>query len=106
MDRIGVHDGTGCECVPEDIAHCIDHTVLKPNATRDDIKKLCTEAREFGFASVCVSPSYVSLAAEALSGSPVKVCTVVGFPSGAHLPEIKAMETRRAIRDAPGKSTW
>lgn len=99
VDRIGVHDGTGCECVPEDIAHCIDHTVLKPNATRDDIKKLCTEAREFGFASVCVSPSYVSLAAEALSGSPVKVCTVVGFPSGAHLPEIKAMETRRAIRD-------
>ncbi|MFQ6612122.1 MAG: deoxyribose-phosphate aldolase [Fidelibacterota bacterium] len=85
--------------MPEDIAKCIDHTLLKPDATEDDIKKLCSEAAEFGFASVCISPSYVSLAARELAGTSVKVCTVVGFPSGAHMPEIKALETRRAIRD-------
>ncbi|MEE8436732.1 MAG: deoxyribose-phosphate aldolase [Candidatus Neomarinimicrobiota bacterium] len=99
VERIGYHNCTGVECVPEDIAHCIDHTLLKPMATRDDIKKLCAEAREFKFATVCISPSYVKLAAQELSGSEVKVCTVVGFPSGAHTPEIKAMEARRAIRD-------
>ena len=99
VDRLGVEYGTGGECVPEDVARCIDHTILKPDATEDDIITLCAEAREFQFASVCVSPSYVSLSAKALAGSPVKVCTVVGFPSGAHIPEIKAMETRRAIRE-------
>jgi len=99
VDRIGIEDGTGGECVPEDIARCIDHTVLKPDTTEDDIIKLCSEAREFQFASVCISPSYVALSARELAGSKVKVCTVVGFPSGAHMPEIKAMETRRAIRD-------
>ena len=67
--------------------------------SESDILKLCAEAREYQFASVCVSPSYVPLVANELAGSPVKVCTVVGFPSGAHLPEIKALETRRAIRD-------
>jgi deoxyribose-phosphate aldolase len=99
VDRLGVEYGTGGECVPEDVARCIDHTILKPDATEDDIITLCAEAREFQFASVCVSPSYVSLSAKELAGSPVKVCTVVGFPSGAHMPEIKAMETRRAIRE-------
>ena len=99
VDRLGVEYGTGGECVPEDVARCIDHTILKPDATEDDIITLCAEAREFLFASVCVSPSYVSLSAKELAGSPVKVCTVVGFPSGAHMPEIKAMETRRAIRE-------
>ena len=99
VERIGYHDATGCDCVPEDIAHCIDHTILKPDTAVSDIVKLCAEAREYQFASVCVSPSYVSLVAKELAGSPVKVCTVVGFPSGAHLPEIKALETRRAIRD-------
>jgi deoxyribose-phosphate aldolase len=99
VERIGYHDATGCDCVPEDIAHCIDHTILKPDTALSDIVKLCAEAREYQFASVCVSPSYVSLVAKELAGSPVKVCTVVGFPSGAHLPEIKALETRRAIRD-------
>jgi len=99
VDRLGVEYGTGGECVPEDVARCIDHTILKPDATEDDIITLCAEAREFQFASVCVSPSYVSLSAKELAGSPVKVCTVVGFPSGAHVPEIKAMETRRAIRE-------
>lgn len=99
VDRIGYHDATGASCVPEDVARCIDHTFLKPDATESDIIKLCAEAREYQFASVCVSPSYVPLVARELAGSQVKVCTVVGFPSGAHLPEIKAMETRRAIRD-------
>ncbi len=99
VDRLGIEEGTGGECIPEDIARCIDHTILKPDATEDDIIKLCAEAREFQFASVCVSPSYVLLSARELAGSPVKVCTVVGFPSGAHMPEVKAMETRRAIRE-------
>jgi deoxyribose-phosphate aldolase len=99
VDRIGYNDATGCECVPEDIAMCIDHTVLKPQTTVGDIKKLCAEARDYKFVSVCVSPSYVPVAAKELAGSKVKVCTVVGFPSGAHMPEIKALEARRAIRD-------
>jgi deoxyribose-phosphate aldolase len=99
VDRLGIEYGPGGECVPEDVAHCIDHTILKPDATEDDIITLCAEAKEFKFASVCVSPSYVSIAARELAESPVKVCTVVGFPSGAHMPEVKAMETRRAIRE-------
>ena len=99
VQRLGYHEGTACDCVPEDIAHCIDHTILSPGATEDDIKRICAEAREYNFATVCISPSYVSLAARELAGSPVKVCTVVGFPSGAHNPEIKAMEARKAIRD-------
>lgn len=99
VDRLGIGERKEGECIPEDIARCIDHTILKPDATEDDIIKLCGEAREFKFASVCVSPSYVPLSARELAGSPVKVCTVVGFPSGAHMPQIKAMETRRAIRE-------
>jgi deoxyribose-phosphate aldolase len=99
VDRIAYHAATGCDCVPEDIARCIDHTILKPDSKESDVVKLCDEAREFEFASVCVSPSYVPIAARELANSPVKVCTVVGFPSGAHMPEIKAMEARRAIRD-------
>ena len=99
VDRIGYLNADCCDCVPEDIAKCIDHTILKPDTTEADIRKICAEAREYQFAAVCVSPSYVSLVAKELAGSPVKVCTVVGFPSGAHLPEIKALEARRAIRD-------
>lgn len=99
VERFAYHDGEGGECVPEDIARCIDHTILKPDTTVDDIRRICSEAREYNFASVCVSPSYVPLVAEELAGTPVKVCTVVGFPSGAHMPEVKAMETRNAIRN-------
>jgi len=99
VDRLGYNDATGADCVPGDIAACIDHTLLKPDATTDDIKKLCAEAKEYKFAAVCISPSYVSLAAQELRGTEVIVCTVVGFPSGAHVTEIKGMETRRAIRD-------
>ena len=84
---------------PTDIAKIIDHTLLKPEATRDQIVQLCREAREYGFASVCVNPCYVKLAAELLRGSSVKVCSVVGFPLGATLPEVKAYEARRAIEE-------
>ncbi|HDH09405.1 MAG TPA: deoxyribose-phosphate aldolase [Chloroflexi bacterium] len=84
---------------PTDIAKIIDHTLLKPEATRDQIVQLCREAREYGFAAVCVNPSYVKLAAELLRGSSVKVCSVVGFPLGATLPEVKAYEARRAIEE-------
>jgi deoxyribose-phosphate aldolase len=81
------------------IASVIDHTLLKPEATKDQIRKLCEEAKEHRFASVCVNPTYVRLAAKLLRGSAVKVCTVVGFPLGAHTTEIKATEARRAIRE-------
>jgi deoxyribose-phosphate aldolase len=82
-----------------DIARHIDHTLLKPEATEEHIRKLCEEAREYGFATVCVNPTYVSLAANLLQGLSTKVCTVVGFPLGAHLSEVKAVEAERAIRD-------
>ena len=85
--------------VPQDIARYIDHTLLRPDANQEDIKKLCQEAKEYGFASVCLNPIYVKLAADILKDTPVKVCTVIGFPFGTHLPEIKSMEARRAIRD-------
>ena len=77
-----------------DMAGMIDHTILKPNATQDQIRQLCAEAREFGFATVCVNPAWVPLCAQLLQGSPVKVCTVVGFPLGATLPEVKAFESQ------------
>ena len=68
------------------LAGLIDHTLLKPEASGDEIRKLCQEAAHFGFASVCVNPWNVPLAAEMLKGTKVKVCTVVGFPLGATLP--------------------
>jgi deoxyribose-phosphate aldolase len=77
----------------------IDHTLLRPEATTAQIEQLCVEARRFGFASVCVNPTHVRLCTRLLQGSPVRVCTVVGFPLGASLPEVKAYETRQAIRD-------
>lgn len=80
-----------------ELARYIDHTLLKPNATREEIIKLCEEAREHSFASVCVNPAYVGLAAKLLEGSPVKVCTVIGFPLGATSSFVKAMETRDCI---------
>ncbi|HYW68048.1 MAG TPA: deoxyribose-phosphate aldolase, partial [bacterium] len=77
----------------------IDHTVLKPAATSDEIEQLCEEARRFRFASVCVNPCYVPLCAQMLRMTNVKVCTVVGFPLGANRSEVKAFETERAIGD-------
>ncbi|NLC68571.1 MAG: deoxyribose-phosphate aldolase, partial [Clostridiaceae bacterium] len=75
----------------------IDHTLLKPEATSEQIEKLCKEAIEYGFASVCVNPCRVRQAAGLLKGSDVKVCTVVGFPLGASTSGTKAFETRDAI---------
>lgn len=79
------------------LAAMIDHTLLKPEATRSEIEKLCAEAKTYSFCSVCVNPGNVRLAAKLLQGSGVKVCTVIGFPLGASTPAIKAMETRDAI---------
>ncbi|MFQ5501509.1 MAG: deoxyribose-phosphate aldolase [Phycisphaerae bacterium] len=95
--RIG--HGLGGGPIARDVAGSIDHTLLKPEATAEQIEQLCKEALEYGFASVCINPSYVKLATNLLKRSPVAVCTVVGFPLGTHVPEIKAMEARRAIRE-------
>ena len=81
------------------IAKMIDHTILKPEATKEQVTELCKEAKEYGFASVCVNSSYVPLCAELLSDSEVKVCTVVGFPLGAMSTIGKVGETRQAILD-------
>ena len=93
--RIGVVLGNSATA--HDWASLVDHTLLKPEATENDIKKLCNEAIEFGFASVCVNPAWVKKAAEFLRGSSVPVCTVIGFPLGATLSDVKAFEARRAI---------
>lgn len=79
------------------LASLIDHTLLKPDASRAEVEQLCREAAQFCFASVCVNPNWVALCREMLRNSGVKVCTVIGFPLGAHLPDVKAYETRRAI---------
>lgn len=83
----------------KDWASLIDHTLLKPEATDRDIKTLCEEAARYGFASVCVNPAWVKIASCALQGTRVPVCTVIGFPLGATLPDVKAYEARRAIFD-------
>lgn len=77
----------------------IDHTLLKAFATEEEILKLCNEAIKYNFKSVCVNPANVKLAKQALEGSDVLVCTVIGFPLGANIPEIKALEAMMAIRD-------
>jgi deoxyribose-phosphate aldolase len=81
----------------QNVAGLIDHTLLKADATKEQIKVLCEEAREYNFASVCVNPTWVKYASELLEGSEVKVCTVIGFPLGATTPETKAFETKDAI---------
>jgi len=94
--RVGIQATGGA---PAGIAAMIDHTLLKPDATRPEIEELCREAAEFRFATVCVNPVWVALAAERLAGSGVGVCSVVGFPLGATTADVKAYETRRAIFD-------
>jgi len=94
-ERIGIVLGE--TATAHDWASLIDHTLLKPEASESDIRKLCEEAVQFGFASVCVNPSWVKKSAEFLKGSDVPVCTVIGFPLGATLSDVKAYETRRAI---------
>lgn len=88
---------------PQDLAGYIDHTILKPEASRADVEKVCGEARTHHFASVCVNPSYIKLVAEQLKGSGVTACCVVGFPFGTHTPEAKAAETAQAVADGAGE---
>jgi deoxyribose-phosphate aldolase len=93
--RFGLQAGTNL--YPRDIARRIDHTLLKPEATREQIEALCREAREHGFATVCINPTWVSLCASLLRGSETAVCTVVGFPLGATVAEAKAYEAARVV---------
>jgi deoxyribose-phosphate aldolase len=94
--RLGLH-ASGAR--PGDVAALIDHTLLKPDASRRDIETLCREAADLGFATVCINPYWVRTAARLLQGSRSAVCTVVGFPLGATTPDVKHYETRRAIFD-------
>jgi len=94
--RVGLHATGGA---PAGVASMIDHTLLRPDATRGDIEALCREAAQFKFATVCVNPTWVATAARLLAGSGVGVCSVVGFPLGATSPDVKGYETQRAIFD-------
>jgi deoxyribose-phosphate aldolase len=94
--RLGLHAAGGAA---GSVASMIDHTLLRPDATRRDIETLCREAAEYGFATVCVNPTWVAVCANVLRGTPVKVTSVVGFPLGATTPDVKHYETRRAIFD-------
>lgn len=82
-----------------ELARMIDHTLLRPDATEQEILRLCMEARQYGFATVCVNPCYVPICAELLEDSDAGVCTVIGFPLGANVSAIKAAETIQAVRD-------
>lgn len=81
------------------LAKMIDHTILKAETTKEDITKVCEEAKEYGFFSVCVNPTWVEMVSELLEGSEVKVCTVIGFPLGATTSETKVFETENAIKN-------
>jgi deoxyribose-phosphate aldolase len=102
-DNQGVHHRPVSECRapagPWDLAPLIDHTLLKADATVAQVEALCAEARQYGFASVCVNPVWVPLAASLLKGSPVRTCTVVGFPLGAAATRAKAFEAETALRE-------
>lgn len=83
----------------QQLAAMIDHTLLKPEASSSAVRKLCHEAREYSFASVCVNPSHVAEAARLLAGTSVKVCTVIGFPLGANTTATKVFEAEQALKD-------
>ncbi|MCX8009732.1 MAG: deoxyribose-phosphate aldolase, partial [Ignavibacteria bacterium] len=85
------------EHIESDIARLIDHTLLKPDATKEEIITLCEEAKKYSFASVCINPCYVKLCSDQLKNSVVKVCTVIGFPLGATTTKIKREEARKSI---------
>src|SRR5207248_10093938 len=89
--------GLGITPARASLAGMIDHTLLKPDATADQIAQLCYEARKYGFAAVCINPTHVPLVAQLLRGSSVAVCTVVGFPLGATPPEVQAYEAQVAL---------
>ncbi|AWB43776.1 deoxyribose-phosphate aldolase [Paenibacillus sp. CAA11] len=86
-----------------EIANLIDHTLLRADASQAEIQKITEEAKKYSFASVCVNPTWVSYAAAQLAGTPVKVCTVIGFPLGANTPEVKAFEAQNAIANGAGE---
>ncbi|MBU9739149.1 deoxyribose-phosphate aldolase [Diplocloster agilis] len=85
------------------IASYVDHTILKPQATTEDVRKLCEEAKKYSFASVCINPKHVSFAYDILKDTTVQVCTVIGFPLGANTSEIKALEAKKAVEDGAGE---
>ncbi|TAK50670.1 MAG: deoxyribose-phosphate aldolase [Bacteroidetes bacterium] len=93
---VGIEAAGGIEV---DLARMIDHTLLKPEATKEEVTKLCNEAKKYNFASVCINPSYVRLCAQILRDTAVKVCTVIGFPLGATSTASKAFESEQALRD-------
>lgn len=92
------HNRVNAKFGPQDVARLIDHTLLKPEASREDIRRVCEEALKYGFASVCINPVNVAQAAEVLHGSDVHVCTVAGFPLGATTPPVKIYEAEQSIR--------
>lgn len=83
----------------DELAKMIDHTILKPEAGEEEVKKICEEAAKYGFASVCINPCNVDLASKLLKGSSVKVCTVIGFPLGANTSTVKAFEAKEAVEN-------
>ncbi|MEK4629425.1 MAG: deoxyribose-phosphate aldolase [Solibacillus sp.] len=87
----------------QNYAAMIDHTLLKAEATKGQVQQICEEAKQYGFASVCVNPTWVKFSAEQLAGSEVKVCTVIGFPLGATTSTVKAFETKDAIANGAGE---
>jgi deoxyribose-phosphate aldolase len=108
FDRVGVVVSAGADRISSTLGHIpqdkqlaglIDHTLLKPDATPDQIAQLCYEAKRYQFASVCVNPTHVKLCADLLKGSLVKVCTVIGFPLGANSTQVKVFETKAALAD-------
>ena len=98
-ERIAAGLGVGDNLADKNLARKIDHTILKPDATENEIRELCVEAKKYEFASVCVNPGYVSLCSELLKGMPVKVCTVIGFPLGATTTQTKEFEAEQAINN-------
>lgn len=87
----------------QNYAAMIDHTLLKANSTKDQVQQICEEAKQYGFASVCVNPTWVKFSSEQLAGTEVKVCTVIGFPLGATTSAVKAFETKDAIANGAGE---
>jgi len=98
-ERISAGIGVGHELSDRELAGMIDHTLLKPDATIEEIETLCAEAKQFNFASVCVNPCHVTRCSYLLKGTKVKVCTVIGFPLGSNPTQIKRAEAENAIND-------
>lgn len=88
------------------LAKMIDHTLVKPTVTKDDVIKLCREAEKYGFCCAVVNPTFVPLARHMLEATDVKVCSTVGFPLGVTLPEVKALEAPGLLNLEPKRSTW